>query len=526
MCVILMHMSHRLTAVFCLFAVAFFLPFPPSARGVLCFGADHLFQLEVYDNTSPIPNATVTFYRNTDRTYKADNKTVAGTEDAEATTGSNGTVTMNLDEATYYVTVIAAGFQTLEIDVGVPADGTCGTHRVFPTSTGLAIVDPAQSTASIDRDTIYADDETIAILTIQARNTHGSVAAGIPVDLTGDLAGMRIEKLATVTDAVGQAKFYIHSTQSGSSFLFPKLGIYSLSPVKLTVLAGSASSTSGNVSRNLSSVILTGNPGISDGITPITATVIIRNSSNVPLGGVNVSMRVSEQDISMDAETAVTDGSGSATFFLRSAKIKTGFVSVLAGGRALDARPAISFLPAFVLGSTVTPTPTPRPAPYQPGEVIPAGTLIKLPDDGNASTQQDTTVYFVSSNGTRHPFTHERIYFTWYKNFSYVQIASPEALANLPLGEPVPFRAGSRLLKFESDPKVYALAATKQIRWIVSEAVATTVYGSAWATLVEEFPASERALFAEGASIERYGDFDPTKEAADAASLNDFLLNN
>jgi len=516
-------MFHRVTAVLCVFSAVLFTTGLKQARATLCFGNDHSYTLEVYNNSNPIQNALVTFYRNTDRTFKADNKLITGTEDAYATTGSNGSVTMNLDGATYYVTLIAAGFQTLKIDVGVPADGTCGTHRVFLTPTGLATVDPARSTASIDRGTIYADGESTAILTIKARNTHGSVASGIPVDLVGDLVGMRIEKPVTVTDAVGQAKFYIHSTQSGSSFLFPKLGVYSLSPVKLTVLAGSASTTIGSVSRNLSNVILSGNPGISDGVTPIIATVTVRNKSNMPVSGVDVSIRVSEQDIVLEPESLVTDINGQAKFSLKSSKIKAGFVSFLAGGQALDARPAVSFLPSIATGTpggTIIP---PRTAPYQPGEIITAGTLIKLPDDVDSSTQEDTTVYFVSSNGTRHPFTHSRIYFTWYVNFNNIHIATAEALSVLPLGRPVPFKAGTRLLKFESDPKVYAFTATRQIRWLINESIAEAVYGSAWSTLVEEFPVSERAQYTEGASVERFGDFDPTKEATDAASLKSLL---
>ncbi len=515
-------MIQRLTAVLCVFSTLFFMSGPKPADAALCFGNDHIFTLEIYGSGNPVSNALVTFYRNTDRTFKADNKLVAGTEDAEATSNSSGIVTMNLDEATYYATIITASFQELEIDVGVPEDGICGTHRVFLTPTGDGIVDPVTSTATIDRATIYADEESTAILTIQAYNTHGSVAPNISVDLSGDLSGLTIEKPKSVTDSTGRAKFYLQASQPGSAFLFPKLGPYSLPPVKITVLSGSASGTNSTVSRNLSSVSLSSVQGISDGVTPIVATVTVRNKSNIPVAGVDVSIRISEQDIILDPESKLTDLNGQATFSIKSSKIKTGFISFLAGGQALDARPAISFIPSITPGTPGGTTLPPR-APYEPGEAIPVGTLLKLPDDGNPSTQSDTTVYIVSSNGTRHPFTHSRIYFTWYTNFANVQIATEGALSALPLGEPVPFKAGTRLLKFSSDPKVYALTAERELRWLVSEAVAEAVYGSAWNTLVEEFPVSEFTLYAEGASIERFGDFDPTKEAADAASLDSLL---
>lgn len=506
-------------ASLCVLSTLFFMLGVKPASAALCLGNDHLFTLEIYDNSNPISNALVTFYRNTDRTYKADNKLAAGTEDAEATSNASGSVTMLLDEATYYVTVVSANYQTLEINVGVPADGTCGTHRVFLTPIGQGVVDPTTSKATIDRDTIYADETSTAILTIQAYNTHGSVAPNIPVNLTGDLSGLTIEKPNSVTDATGKAKFYLQANQTGSAFLFPALSNYSLSPIKFTVLSGTATSTSLAVSRNLSSVSLSSAQGISNGITPIIATVTVRNANHIPMSGVAVSIRVSEQDITLEPESMVTNINGQATFSLTSTKIKTGFLSFLAGGQALDARPSVSFIPAITAGTSGGTTISSRTEPYQLGEPISGGSLLKLPDDGNPATQNDTTVYFVDVHGVRHPFTHARIYFTWYTNFNQVQLVTPEALAALPLGSPVFFKAGRRLLKFVSDPKVYALGANGEIRWLTDEAVAQTIYGSAWSTLVEEFSASELALYTRGAPIERFGDFEPTKEAADAASL-------
>lgn len=490
-----------------------------NASAALCFGPDHLYTLEVYNASNAVPNAIVTFYRNTDRTFKADNKTVTGTEDAEATTGSSGSVTMNLDEATYYVTVIAAGYQKLEVDVSVPEDGVCGNRRVFVTPEGEAAVDPSTSKATIDRTTIFSDEKSTAVLTITARNRHESVLPNVNADLTGNLPGLRIEKPHTKTDATGQIKFYIQSTTPGSAFLYPRIGTYSLPPIKLTVLYGDDEAPTISVSKNRSSVVLSGT-GVSDGLTPLGITVTVRDQNGNPLSNINTSVRVSERGVRLEPETAQTDASGAARFNLTSASITTGFLTVLAGGQVLDARPAFSFLPAFTPGTPGTPTaPAPR-EPYRPDETIPSGVLVKLPDDGNPETQHDTTVYFVASNGARHPFTHARIYFTWFKNFDNIHLATPEALARLPLGRPVPFKAGTRLMKFDSDPKVYALSSGRAIRWLKDEAVAEAVYGSAWSTLVEEFPAAEFALYSIGSPIERAGDYKPTEEAAFAASLD------
>jgi alpha-L-arabinofuranosidase len=108
---------------------------------------------------------------------------------------------------------------------------------------------------------------------------------------------------------------------------------------------------------------------------------------------------------------------------------------------------------------------------------VPAGSLVK----GSASA-----VYYITKDGKRHAFPNERVYFSWYQNYASVQTISDASMASFPLGSNVTYRPGTRLIKVQSDPKVYAVDAPNVLRWVTTEQVASAVYGSAWNTKVDD----------------------------------------
>ena len=134
---------------------------------------------------------------------------------------------------------------------------------------------------------------------------------------------------------------------------------------------------------------------------------------------------------------------------------------------------------------------------YAPGgTVVPclAGSLIKLPDDGDPKTTGDKAVYYCGADGKRHAFPNERVFFSWFKDFSGVTIVSPAAMAAIPLGANVTYRPGKKMIKVVTDPKVYAVSRGGLLRWVTSEAVAVALYGSDWKRMIDDVPDS---LFAD-----------------------------
>ncbi|MCC7357741.1 peptidoglycan-binding protein [Candidatus Uhrbacteria bacterium] len=113
-------------------------------------------------------------------------------------------------------------------------------------------------------------------------------------------------------------------------------------------------------------------------------------------------------------------------------------------------------------------------------------TLVKLIDDGNPNTQQDSAVYYIGSDGLRHAFPNSKIYFSWYCDFNGVVTLTAKDLASIGLGRNIPYRAGSKLVKFTTDTKVYLVTQFSELRAIPDEKFAAKLFGSNWNKLVDD----------------------------------------
>lgn len=96
-------------------------------------------------------------------------------------------------------------------------------------------------------------------------------------------------------------------------------------------------------------------------------------------------------------------------------------------------------------------------------------------------------VYYLN-NGKRFVFPNEKTYKTWYSDFSGVMVVSQSELESYPLGGNVTYRMGTRLVKIESVPAVYAVGANRTLHQISSEAEAIKMYGANWAKMVDDVP--------------------------------------
>ncbi|TAK05711.1 SGNH/GDSL hydrolase family protein [Patescibacteria group bacterium] len=132
--------------------------------------------------------------------------------------------------------------------------------------------------------------------------------------------------------------------------------------------------------------------------------------------------------------------------------------------------------------------------------------LIKSPDN--------TAVYYVGTDGKRHAFPNEQVYFTWYADFSGIRIVSTVDLATIPLGANVTYKPGARPVKFLTDPKVYAVASGGILRWITSELIAATIYGVDWNRMVDDVNDILFGNYAFGSDIISPADYDPATAAA------------
>lgn len=150
-----------------------------------------------------------------------------------------------------------------------------------------------------------------------------------------------------------------------------------------------------------------------------------------------------------------------------------------------------------------------------------AGDRIKLACPAGAGVEHPCrAVYFWSVDGKRHPFPNQDVYFSWYPDFSGVMTLSASALADVPLGDPVKFRPGSVLVKFETEAYTYAVDAGSVLRWVATEDAARGLYGERWSDLVRVLPDTYASSYARGGTISSSAEYDLAARTAEAPTID------
>lgn len=129
-------------------------------------------------------------------------------------------------------------------------------------------------------------------------------------------------------------------------------------------------------------------------------------------------------------------------------------------------------------------------------------------------------VYYYGADGFRYVFPNDKAYFTWYSNFASVKWVSDANLTKIQIGGNVTYKPGVRMIKINSDPRVYVVGAGGVIHAIASEAVATALYGSTWNKQIDDVPDGFFSNYRIGGSIDAASMFSVTGETASAANIN------
>lgn len=126
-------------------------------------------------------------------------------------------------------------------------------------------------------------------------------------------------------------------------------------------------------------------------------------------------------------------------------------------------------------------------------ESVVPGDLIK--------TANNPTVYYYGYDGKRHTFPFEKVYFSWYSDFSGIKIVTTADLAGMTLGRNIVVRPGTWLIKIITDPKVYAVEPEGILRHITSAAQASDLYGPAWNGRVIDVPDAFYSDYKDGGAL-------------------------
>lgn len=131
-----------------------------------------------------------------------------------------------------------------------------------------------------------------------------------------------------------------------------------------------------------------------------------------------------------------------------------------------------------------------------------------------------SSVYYFGEDGFRYVFPNDKTYFTWYKDFTTVKWISDSDMTKIQIGGNVTYRPGSKMIKINSDPRVYAVSQNGTLRSINSEEVAKILYGSTWNKMIDDVPDGFFGNYKIGSVIELASQYSPTSEKK-ISSIND-----
>jgi len=112
-----------------------------------------------------------------------------------------------------------------------------------------------------------------------------------------------------------------------------------------------------------------------------------------------------------------------------------------------------------------------------------------------------SAVYYCGADGRRFVFPNQKVYNSWYKDFSGVQTITDLDMSQIKLGGNVTYRPGVKLIKIQSDPKVYAVAHGGVLRYVATPAIAAKLYGTSWAKHVDDVDVSQFTDYTLGKDI-------------------------
>ncbi len=130
-----------------------------------------------------------------------------------------------------------------------------------------------------------------------------------------------------------------------------------------------------------------------------------------------------------------------------------------------------------------------------------------------------SSVYYVTTDGNRYAFPNEKIFFSWFPNFTEVHSVNDRAFATWPIRGNVTYRPGMRLVKINTDPKVYAVSHGGVLRWVQTEGLAASIFGSDWAHQVDDLSDAFFTNYTVGQPITSADQYNAMNERLAASSI-------
>lgn len=142
-----------------------------------------------------------------------------------------------------------------------------------------------------------------------------------------------------------------------------------------------------------------------------------------------------------------------------------------------------------------------RPGAFRPADVRAGVTSIDADKDLKPATGpvscvagsrirsvSNSAVYYCGADGQRYVFPNQKVYNSWYPDFTGVTTISDADMAAAMLGGNVTYKPGVKMVKIVTDPKVYAVDRGGVLRHVATPELAAQLYGSTWAKQIDDIP--------------------------------------
>lgn len=139
-----------------------------------------------------------------------------------------------------------------------------------------------------------------------------------------------------------------------------------------------------------------------------------------------------------------------------------------------------------------------------------------------------SAVYYMGADGFRYVFPNEKTYKTWYSDssgnadFSNVVMISDAELADIQMGGNVTYRPGVKMIKIDTDPRVYVVTEGGVLYHVDSESVAASLYGSTWNKQIDDVPDGYFANYdISGSAVSTLSGWTASGETSDVTTINE-----
>lgn len=130
-------------------------------------------------------------------------------------------------------------------------------------------------------------------------------------------------------------------------------------------------------------------------------------------------------------------------------------------------------------------------------------------------------------NGKRYVFPTQKTFLSWYSSAQLkktsegglVKIIPAADMGQISMGGNVTYKPGVRMVKVDSDPKVYAVAKNGTLRWVSTAEAASALYGANWNKMIDDIPDGFFTNYTLGADIAAASSFNTEAEKAAATSI-------